>query len=126
MNYQPIRFSEAGQIVQRVIYVKGFEKEADTSVRLKPPNGLSFHNSDSKLWEIDHMNLTAQYTAILCLFPFVVKSVPALENTKDSARILDIGLGGGGVDMFLHTIKPKVIKTTRYISINILVENRCL
>ncbi|KAI6191201.1 hypothetical protein M3Y97_00202100 [Aphelenchoides bicaudatus] len=98
---------ERGLIVRRVIYVKGFEKEVDTMVRLKPPpEGLSFHNSDSKLWEVNHRDLNTQYIAVLCLFPFVLGSVPSLENKVDTASILNIGLGGGSIDMFLHELKP--------------------
>lgn len=103
-----VGFSELGLIVHRAIYVKGFEKEVDTLVRLMPPEGLSFHNSDSKLWEVDHMNLSTQYIAVLSLFPFVLGSVPSLENTKDTASVMNVGLGGGSIDMFLHKLKPNV------------------
>lgn len=102
------RFSESGLVVQRVFYVKGFDDEYDTIVRLIPPNGLSFYNSDSKLWKVNHTDLNMQYVAILALFPFVIGSVPRLENKVDTASIMNIGLGGGSIDMFLHTLNPTV------------------
>lgn len=54
------------------------------------------------------MNLGTQYIAVLCLFPFVLGSVPSLENQVDSASVMNIGLGGGSIDMFLHKLKPTV------------------
>ncbi|KAI6205899.1 hypothetical protein M3Y94_00844600 [Aphelenchoides besseyi] len=98
---------EVGLRVRRVLYVKGFEKEVDTMISLIPPVGRSFKDSDTRFWQINHTDLGTQYVAVLSVLPFVLGSVPALSNTDGSANLFVLGLGGGSLDMFFHTLRPQ-------------------
>lgn len=89
------------------MYVNGFESEFDTIVRLSSPqNGLSFFESDTRLWSVDHSRLSAQFVTAMSVFPFALGSVHM--NDKEAVKVMSIGLGGGSIDMFLHELRPEV------------------
>lgn len=65
---------------------------------------------DTKLWQIDHENLTTEYIAAMAAIPFLLGALdmdsPSTAEQKQS--ILVVGMGGGGLDMFWHTKCPWV------------------
>ncbi|KAK0407041.1 hypothetical protein QR680_018966 [Steinernema hermaphroditum] len=58
--------------------------------------------TSSKDWSVDHTTILAQYIAVMAALPFATGSL-----LKAKPTILSIGLGGGVLDMFLHTARPK-------------------
>lgn len=100
--------TELGQMVERHMYVKGFEEESDTIVRLIPQGDRTFEYSDTRMWKIDHLSIRAQYIAALISAPFIVSALSLVDSDNDGKAILEIGLGGGSLDMFLHQMNPKL------------------
>ncbi|KAK0407050.1 hypothetical protein QR680_018968 [Steinernema hermaphroditum] len=101
-------FDEKKNEVNRALLVKGFDSEYDTMVRLRKPNGLDFRNSDTRTWKIDHRAITSQYIAAMIAAPFMVGTL-SLDNSMNVRKtMLNIGLGGGSLDMFFHIIAPGV------------------
>lgn len=100
--------TELGQMVERHMYVKGFEDESDTIVRLIPQGDRTFEYSDTRMWKVDHLSIRAQYIAALISAPFIVSSLSLVDSDNDGKAILEIGLGGGSLDMFLHQLNPKL------------------
>ncbi|PIC18342.1 hypothetical protein B9Z55_024270 [Caenorhabditis nigoni] len=100
--------TELGQMVERHMFVKGFEDESDTIVRLIPQGDRTFEFSDTRMWKIDHLSIRAQYIAALISAPFIVSALSLVDSDNDGKAILEIGLGGGSLDMFLHSLNPKL------------------
>uniref|UniRef100_A0A1I7U3X0 Methyltransferase-like protein 13 n=1 Tax=Caenorhabditis tropicalis TaxID=1561998 RepID=A0A1I7U3X0_9PELO len=100
--------TELGQMVERHMYVKGFEDESDTIVRLIPQGEKTFEYSDTRMWKVDHLSIRAQYIAALISAPFIVSALSLVDSDNDGKTILEIGLGGGSLDMFLHQLNPKL------------------
>ncbi|KAF1747922.1 hypothetical protein GCK72_024388 [Caenorhabditis remanei] len=100
--------TDLGQMVERHMYVKGFEDESDTIVRLIPQGDRTFEYSDTRMWKIDHLSIRAQYIAALISAPFIVSALSLVDSDNDGKTILEIGLGGGSLDMFLHQLNPKL------------------
>ncbi|CAL2050070.1 unnamed protein product [Caenorhabditis brenneri] len=100
--------TDLGQMVERHMYVKGFEDESDTIVRLIPQGEKTFEASDTRMWKVDHLSIRAQYIAALISAPFIVSALSLVESDNDGKTILEIGLGGGSLDMFLHQLNPKL------------------
>ncbi|EGT30150.1 hypothetical protein CAEBREN_18536 [Caenorhabditis brenneri] len=137
--------TDLGQMVERHMYVKGFEDESDTIVRLIPQGEKTFEASDTRMWKVDHLSIRAQYVSLffmlftlnnihfahlsnahnppiffiffLCVYlciaalisaPFIVSALSLVESDNDGKTILEIGLGGGSLDMFLHQLNPKL------------------
>lgn len=100
--------TDLGQMVERHMYVKGFEDESDTIVRLIPQGDRTFEFSDTRMWKIDHLSIRAQYIAALISAPFIVSALSLVDSDNDGKAILEIGLGGGSLDMFLHQLNPKL------------------
>ncbi|CAP33100.2 Protein CBG14642 [Caenorhabditis briggsae] len=107
--------TELGQMVERHMFVKGFEDESDTIVRLIPQGDRTFEFSDTRMWKIDHLSIRAQYIAALISAPFIVSALSLVDSDNDGKAILEIGLGGGSLDMFLHSLNPKVAHPSKII-----------
>ncbi|CAI2357076.1 unnamed protein product [Caenorhabditis sp. 36 PRJEB53466] len=99
---------EQGQMVERHMFLKGFEDESDTIVRLIPQGEKTFESSDTRMWKVDHLSIRAQYIAALISAPFIVSTLSLVDSDNDGKTILEIGLGGGSLDMFLHQMNPKM------------------
>uniref|UniRef100_A0A1I7ZH41 PABS domain-containing protein n=1 Tax=Steinernema glaseri TaxID=37863 RepID=A0A1I7ZH41_9BILA len=94
--------------VYRVLCTEGFDDEYETMVRLREPPGLDFQNSDTRTWKIDHKAISSQYIAALIAAPFMVGTL-SLHNAMNIRKtMLNIGLGGGSLDMFLYKVAPEV------------------
>lgn len=52
-----------GYRVQRVLIVDGFEDAYDTVKYLIPPKGATFADSDTRIWEVDHLKIDSQYVS---------------------------------------------------------------
>ncbi|TKR82091.1 hypothetical protein L596_015865 [Steinernema carpocapsae] len=105
-------FDEESNVVSRVILVKGFDDEYDTSVKLISPRNLSFHDSDTRTWKIDHSAMNSQYIAAIIAAPFMVGALSMEKAGNAKRNLLSIGLGGGSLDMFIHTSVPEINITT--------------
>ncbi|CAD6185578.1 unnamed protein product [Caenorhabditis auriculariae] len=96
------------EVVERHMVVDGFEETSDTIVRIYSPQGFKFSESDSRMWTIDHRSLRAQYIAALISAPFLVTALSLVETENQNKSVLEIGLGGGSFDMFIHEFYPQV------------------
>lgn len=94
--------------VERHLVVDGFEDESDSIVTLIGPKGETFDTSDTRIWAINHTHINSQYVAGLMLAPFIVGSLPLKSSTTSKPKqILEIGLGGGSLDMVLSHHIPE-------------------
>ena len=70
---------------------------------------MSVDNSDTRLWKVDHLKLLSQYIAAMVALPFALRALEEVKMTdQKSQSVLVVGLGGGSLDMFLHTKFPSV------------------
>ncbi|CAJ0589788.1 unnamed protein product [Cylicocyclus nassatus] len=97
----------AVEVVERQLFVEGFAEDSDTAVRLIAPRGELFDDSDTRIWQIDHFDIRSQYVAGMLVAPFLVSAL-STDSSDVGKTVLEIGLGGGSFDMFLHKLKPKV------------------
>ncbi|PAV61554.1 hypothetical protein WR25_19834 [Diploscapter pachys] len=91
--------------IERHLFVDGFEDESESIARLIPPKGATFENSDTRIWKINHEYLTTEYIYCLAISPFLVSSISEMKS-NEGKKVLELGLGGGSLDMFLHTHFP--------------------
>ncbi|CEF63251.1 Methyltransferase-like protein 13 [Strongyloides ratti] len=94
------RISEDG-FVDRFIILNDDFRFLETSVKLIKPDGHDFWTSDTTLWKINHNHIDGDYIIMLATIPFAMNIMSQSPNTK--GNILEIGLGGGSLSMFLHT-----------------------
>uniref|UniRef100_A0A0K0FLB1 Methyltransferase-like protein 13 (inferred by orthology to a human protein) n=1 Tax=Strongyloides venezuelensis TaxID=75913 RepID=A0A0K0FLB1_STRVS len=94
------RYLEDGVVERSVVLNEDF-RFMETSVQLIKPEGSDFWNSDTKLWKVNHSYIEGDYITILAAMPFAIRAIPTSFNTK--GNLLEIGLGGGSLSMFLHT-----------------------
>uniref|UniRef100_A0A915DAK2 Spermine synthase n=1 Tax=Ditylenchus dipsaci TaxID=166011 RepID=A0A915DAK2_9BILA len=105
--------NEKDDKVRRAIYLHGFEKEFDTLVTLTPPKGMSAKNSDTRMWSVDHLVVNTVYVCSLIISPFMVGALntdflKSSSSERPDESMLIVGLGGGALDMFIHTKFPSV------------------
>ncbi|CAJ0567263.1 unnamed protein product, partial [Mesorhabditis spiculigera] len=101
-----------GSYAERCLFMQGFEDESDSSIRIIPPAGTSslaeiFSSSDSRFWQIDHTQITAQYVAALAIAPFVFGTFK-MDDKKEKRSLLEIGLGGGTYAGFMRHHRPNL------------------
>ncbi|PAV75718.1 hypothetical protein WR25_11679 [Diploscapter pachys] len=91
--------------IERHLFVDGFEDESESIARLIPPKGATFEDSDTRIWQINHKYLMTEYIYCLAISPFLVSSISETES-NEGKKVLELGLGGGSLDMFLHAHFP--------------------
>jgi len=106
---------DAWESVRRMMYFNKFKEDFESEVLLVPPAGMTSENSDTRLWKVDHSQIFNEYIVGMILFPFIVGTLNDSDDISRPQSVLVIGLGGGSLDMFLHT---------RFPSINITVVER--
>lgn len=60
------------------------------------------------MWAVDHGWMPTSYGRVMVAAPFVTASLQLAEGVDLKAKILCIGLGGGGINMFFASKFPKV------------------
>ncbi|CAJ0597453.1 unnamed protein product [Cylicocyclus nassatus] len=55
------------EVVERQLFVEGFAEDSDTAVRLIAPKGELFDDSDTRIWQIDHLDIRSQYVNITAI-----------------------------------------------------------
>ncbi|CAJ0591546.1 unnamed protein product [Cylicocyclus nassatus] len=55
------------ELVERQLFVEGFAEDSDTAVRLIAPRGELFDDSDTRIWQIDHLDIRSQYVNITAI-----------------------------------------------------------
>ncbi|CAI5454580.1 unnamed protein product [Caenorhabditis angaria] len=103
-----IELENGGELVERHILLEGFGEDSDSVKRLIPQPGMTFENSDSRMWKVDHLTIRVQYIAALLVSPFLVSTLSLVDEDNNGKTVLEIGLGGGSLDMFLHTMNPNI------------------
>uniref|UniRef100_A0A915C545 Methyltransferase-like protein 13 n=1 Tax=Parascaris univalens TaxID=6257 RepID=A0A915C545_PARUN len=92
----------------RNLGTEGFDETVDAIVRLRPPEGVQrIIESDTRIWAVDHLWMPTSYGRVMVAAPFVTSSLELAERVNLKAKILCIGLGGGGISMFLASKFPK-------------------
>lgn len=97
-------------IAKRKLLING-QGEAKFIALLIQPNGFSTKNSDTRLWEIDHLTISLQYIGSMIISPFILGAldIPVFfnffslfNNTQIKKSIMVIGMGSGILDMYFH------------------------
>uniref|UniRef100_A0A0K0EIF6 Methyltranfer_dom domain-containing protein n=1 Tax=Strongyloides stercoralis TaxID=6248 RepID=A0A0K0EIF6_STRER len=87
--------------VERIIVINEDFRFLETSVQIIKPEGYNFFTSNTKLWKVNHSYIIGDYIIMLATMPFIIPTISPSLNTK--GNLLEIGLGGGSLSMFLHT-----------------------